>query len=74
VIAYQVVDIPNEKPTRYITVWQLYINGTKPSTLRGAVDGSIEIIGGTIPDKATPIPAPIGYEREISDKEYIPGK
>jgi hypothetical protein len=74
VIAYQVIDIPNEKPTRSIQVWQFYINGNKPSVLRGAVDENIQIIGGNIPDKVTPISAPIGYEREISDKEYIPGK
>jgi hypothetical protein len=74
VIAYHVVEIPNEKPTRTIQVWQFYINGKRPSTLRGAVDENIEISGGTIPDKVTPMQAPIGYERALSDREYTPRK
>lgn len=70
VIAYKIIEIPNEKPTRSLEVWQLYINGSKPLSLRGAIDTKIEISGGTIPDKASPTPGPIGYEREISAQEY----
>jgi hypothetical protein len=70
VIAYKITAIPGGKPTRHLTIWQIYVNGTKPTALRGAIDKNIEISGGTIPEKATPAPAPIGYERELSDKEY----
>ncbi len=72
VIAYKVIEIPNEVPTRSVAIWQFYINGSKPSGLRGAVDKNIEISGGIIPDKVTPTPAPAGLERELSDKEYTP--
>lgn len=74
VIAYKVIDIPNEKPTRSLTIWQFYINGNKPTILRGATDKNIEVTGGTIADTATPASAPIGYPRELADKEYNPGK
>ena len=72
VIAYKVVVIPNEKPTRNLAVWQFYINGKKPISLRGAVDKNIDVSDGTIADTATPAVAPIGYPRELADKEYDP--
>jgi len=72
VVAYSVTAIPNEKPTRDIQLWQIYINGAKPKALRGASNLNIKIEGGTILEQANPTPAPIGYERKISDKEYAP--
>lgn len=74
VIGYKVIDISNEKPTRSLTIWQFYINNTKPKSLRGAVDKNIEISGGTVPDSSIPAQVPIGLERELADKEYNPGK
>ena len=71
-IAYKIIDVGGGEPTRSLTIWQIYINGKKPSSLRGAVDKNIEIAGGSIPDTATPFQAKIGYEREIADKEYDP--
>ena len=70
VIAYKVIDIAGGDPTRSLTIWQIYIDGKKPSLMRGAVDKNIEITGGQTPDTATPFPATVGYEREIADKEY----
>jgi len=74
VVAYKVIPITNEKPTRSLILWQFYINNAKPKSLRGAVDKNIEISGGTIPDSAVPVQAPIGYERTLADKEYNPNK
>lgn len=70
VVAYKIIDIENEKPTRSLEVWQFYINGKRPTALRGAVDRNIEVSGGTIPDQSTPAPVPEGYERELADSEY----
>lgn len=70
VIAYKVIDVEGDRPTRSLTVWQIYINGKKPSSMRGAVDKNIEITGGHTPDTASPFPAAVGYEREIAGKEY----
>jgi hypothetical protein len=74
VIGYKVIDIPKEKPTRSLTIWQFYINNMKPKSLRGANDRNIAITGGTIPNNAIPINAPVGYERTLADKEYSPSK
>jgi hypothetical protein len=73
-IAYKVIDVGGGEPTRSLTIWQIYINGKKPSSLRGAVDKDIEITGGSIPDTATPFKAKVGYERAIADTEYDPTK
>ena len=70
VIAYNITAIPGGKPIRHLTIWQIYINGARPISLRGAVDSKIEVSGGVIPDRAVPGDAPIGYERELADKEY----
>ena len=74
VVTYSVTAIPNEKPTRDIQLWQIYINGVKPKALRGGTNQNIKIEGGTILEQATPTPAPVGYERQISDKEYAPSR
>jgi hypothetical protein len=71
-IAYKIVDVGGGEPTRSLTIWQIYINGKKPSSLRGAIDNTIEITGGLIPDTATLFQAKVGYERAIADKEYDP--
>jgi hypothetical protein len=70
VIAYKVVDVGGGEPTRSLEIWQFYINGKKPSSLRGGVDKDIEISGGSIPDTATPVQSKVGYERALADKEY----
>ncbi len=68
----KVVDGGGGEATRSLTIWQIYINGKKPSSLRGAVDNAIVITGGSIPGTATPFQAKVGYERELADKEYDP--
>lgn len=70
VIAYKITPIPGGLPVRHLTIWQIYLNGARPTSLRGATDKNIEVSGGEIPDKATVTPAPFGYERELADKEY----
>lgn len=70
VVAYKIIPIPGGSPTRSLEVWQVYINGHKPSSLRGAMDANITISGGQCPDAASPFPAVVGYERELADKEY----
>lgn len=70
VIAYKVTPIPDGLPTRSLDIWQVYINGHKPSSLRGAVDASITISGGQCPDAVSPFPAVVGYDREMAEKEY----
>lgn len=70
VIAYKVIDIEGGEPTRSLTIWQFYINGKKPTKLRGAVDQNIKIEGGNPPETATPFPAKTGYERTLGNTEY----
>lgn len=49
-----------KEPVRTVEVWQIYIKGEKPKSLPGAKDGAISVVGGTIPDNASPYPAKIG--------------
>jgi hypothetical protein len=72
VIGFYVVPFPGGEPTRNVTVWQIYIKGKRPQSLRGAEDDAISVEGGEIPDTATPNPAPIGYPVTFGDREYVP--
>jgi hypothetical protein len=74
VIAYKVIDMKGGEPTRSLTIWQFYINGKRPTSMRGADDSNIKIEGGVIPETATPFPASIGYERELANSEYNDSK
>lgn len=72
VVGFHVEPIRGGEPTRSIDVWQIYINGRKPTAMRGANDTAISISGGATPETASPNPAPIGYELELSNEEYKP--
>jgi len=72
VFGYHVENIPGGEPTRSVQVWQIYIRGQRPESLRGAQDLAVTVKGGTIPDTAKPNPAPIGYEKTLGEKEYSP--
>lgn len=74
VVGYHVESIPGGEPTRSVQVWQIYINGQRPASLRGADDTAVTMKSGTIPDTATPYPAPVGLEMTLGDKEYSPAK
>lgn len=70
VVAYKVIPVEGGSPIRSIAVWQFYINGQKPASLRGSDESRIRIKGGSIPNTATPAVAPLGLERELSPTEY----
>lgn len=67
-VGLKVVEWPGKErkePVRTVEVWQIYINGRKPASLPGAKDGAISVVGGAIPDTATPHPAKIGAEMNL---------
>lgn len=72
VVAYKVIDIPGSGPSRNIAVWQIYINGKQPVSLRGGNDSAISVRGGSIPQAAWPHEAFEGYPRALSVEEYSP--
>ena len=73
VVAYKVIPVKDGAPIRSIAVWQCYIQGRRPASLRGADDSKLLVSGGSIPDSAAPTPAPVGLGRELADTEYKPG-
>lgn len=72
VVGYDVKPISGGEPTRSIQVWQIYINGRKPTAMRGADDSVITVSGGSTPTTASPNPAPIGYKKTLGRQEYRP--
>ena len=74
VVGYHIAKIPGGDPARSVQVWQIYIKGRKPTSLRGADDSAVQMTGGKIPATASSHPAPVGYERALGKKEYVPGK
>jgi hypothetical protein len=72
VFGFHVEDIPGGEPTRSVEVWQIFINGQRPQSLRGANDAAVTVLQGSIPDTAQPHPAEVGYEVRLGDKEYSP--
>ncbi len=68
VVAYEVLPISSGAPTRFVSLWQIYINGKRPTALKGADDSAIKVSGGAILDIATPFPAPIGYEMVLGEE------
>jgi hypothetical protein len=74
VVGFEVEPVSGQEPVRWVEIWQIYINGHRPKSMLGADDSAISQKGGTIPDRATPYPAPVGQPMELSDKEYIPLK
>ena len=63
-VGFRISEIPGGEPTRTVEIWQIYINGKKPTSLKGANNKAITVIGGVIPDTATPYPAVVGHEME----------
>jgi hypothetical protein len=72
IVGYDMESIPGHEPVRSVQIWQIYINGKRPNSLRGANDSAILVENGTIPDTAAPNPAPTGYEMILGEKEYVP--
>lgn len=72
VVGYHVENMPGGEPTRSVQIWQIYINGQRPQSLRGADDTAVTVKRGNILDTAKPYPASIGAEMSFGDKEYIP--
>ena len=66
VISYHITPVHKVKN---INIWQIYINGKKPTALKGADNHAIEVTAGIIPDTATPHPIKIGYPRELCSQE-----
>ena len=73
VVGYSVARPRNGRgePTRSIAIWQLYINGRRPSRLPGADDTAIRVSGGDVPDTSTERPVEVGYQMVFSDSEYV---
>jgi hypothetical protein len=74
VVVYSIIPIPGGEPTRSLKIWQIYVRGKIPQTLRGADDSAIQVAGGNIPESAEPNPAPVGYPVILGDREYVPIK
>lgn len=65
-VGLKVVEWPGSarrEPVRTVEIWQIYIRGKKPTSLRGANDGAIRVVGGEVPSAASPFPAEVGAER-----------
>lgn len=74
VVAYKVIPVEGGTPIRSIAVWQFYVNGRRPASLRGGDDSKLRIEGSSIPDSSSPTPATLGFERELSTTEYSAGQ
>ena len=64
-VGLKVVEWPGKErrePVRTVEVWQIYIQGRKPTSLPGAKDDAVSVSGGIIPDTAVPYPAKVGAE------------
>ena len=57
---------------RSIAVWQIYIDGTRPTSMPGADDGAIKVSGGSVAENSEPHPAPVGYAVLLGKEPYDP--
>jgi hypothetical protein len=57
VVSYAVGPIIGGEATRNVKVWQIYIGGKQPTSLKGADDTAITLTGGSISPTAAPYPA-----------------
>jgi hypothetical protein len=55
-----------------IQIWQIYVKGRRPTTMPGADDEAIRLIGDEPPDTSEPHPAPIGEEMVLGKEPYKP--
>jgi len=72
VVGLHVENTPGGEPTRSVALWQIYIRGRQPTSLRGADDSAVKVSSGTIPETAEPHAAPAGLPVQLGDKEYVP--
>ena len=71
IIAYKITSLKSGAVVRYIHIWQVYIHGEKPTSLKGADDHVIVLSGGTTSDTATPHEAEMGEARQMcSEQEF----
>lgn len=61
---------------RHIELYQIYINGKRPTAIPGADDSALSVSGGSIMDESTPYPAPSGPAEfdGLGKEEYHPKK
>ena len=69
VVSYEINHYDDGDIVRCINIWQIYIDGEKPTSLKGANDSAIRVSGGTIPNTAIAHPAKIGEPRKICSEE-----
>lgn len=72
VVGYYITPVPGGV-VRSIRIWQIYIEGKKPVSLRGANDSLFELNGQFAPAEASPANIRIGLERYLAAGEYRPG-
>ena len=72
VVGFHIEPVGSGEPVRSVEVWQIYIKGRRPQTMRGADDEAIRVEGGEIPESASPYPAEVGYEKTLGEREYVP--
>lgn len=71
VIGYSDSKVPGGN-VRSIRVWQIFIQGRKPTTLKGASDSLFSLNGYFAPEEANPSNVGVDYERRIAAEEYNP--
>jgi|688.fasta_scaffold644784_2 hypothetical protein len=76
VVCYSVADpkVPGREPTRCVEVWQIYVEGKRPTTIPGADDNAVKLSGGAIADTSEPYPAPVGLAMILGNEPYDPRK
>jgi hypothetical protein len=55
---------------RDITVWQIYVDGKRPTYIPGGNDLAITVTGGGIAEASEPYPAPVGMAMVFGDKPF----
>ena len=74
VVGFGISPIPGGESARTVQLWQIYIRGKQPHTLRGAVDSAIQVQGGELPTSAQPHLASVGHEPTVGAQEYVPSR
>ncbi len=74
VLCYSVAKVPDtgQVAARDVAIWQIYINGKRPTAMPGADDRAITVMGGSIPEASEPYPAPVGYVKVLGREPYDP--
>jgi hypothetical protein len=76
VVCYSVADpkVAGREPNRCVEVWQIYVEGKRPTSIPGADDNAIKLSGGAIADTSKPYPAPVGLAMRLGKEPYDPRK